>query len=76
MNDIDYFDIDKLTFGFNDLERVYDLPITDKESYIIYDALEEYYESKLGTDYFENFIRPNVNKLMDKILKFQIDNRL
>lgn len=56
------------------LERVYDLPVTDKESYIIYDALEEYYESILGTN--ENQLKADINKLMDKVLKFQIDNRL
>ena len=56
------------------LERVYDLPVTDKESYIMYDALEEYYESILGTN--ENQLKEDINKLMDKILKFQINNRL
>ena len=58
----------------NDLERVYDLPVTDKESYIIYDALEEYYESILGTN--QNQLKLDINKLMDKVLKFQNDNRL
>ena len=58
----------------NDLERVYNLPVTDKESYIIYDALEEYYESILGTD--KNQLKLDINKLMDKVLKFQNDNRL
>ena len=60
----------------NDLERVYDLPITDKESYIIYDALEEYYETRKNTKYFEQFERPYIGKLMDKILKFQVYNKL
>ena len=58
----------------NDLERVYDLSVTDKESYIIYDALEEYYESILGTN--QNQLKVDINKLMDKVLKFQNDNRL
>ena len=55
----------------NDLERVYDLPVTDKESYIIYDALEEYYETQQNADY-----KPYIDKLMNKVLKFQNDNRL
>lgn len=67
---------DKIDIEFNDLERVYDLPVTDKESYIIYDALEEYFESKQGTEYFDQFVRPHIGKLMDKVLKFQNDNRL
>lgn len=54
----------------------YNLPITDKETYIIYDALEEYFENKQGTEYFELFIRPYIGELMDKILKFQNDNNL
>ena len=58
----------------NDLERVYDLPVTDTESYIIYNALEEYYESILGTN--ENQLKTDINKLMNKILKFQVDNKL
>lgn len=67
--------LDELNINdFNDLERVYDLPVTDKESYIIYDALEEYYESILGTN--ENQLKADINKLMDKVLKFQNDNRL
>ena len=56
------------------LERVYDLPVTDKETYLIYDALEEYYESILGTN--ENQLKVDIDKLMDKVLKFQNDNRL
>ena len=56
------------------LERVYDLPITDEETYLIYDALEEYYESILGTNEIQ--LKVDINKLMDKILKFQNDNRL
>ena len=67
--------LDELNINdFNDLERVYDLPVTDKESYIIYDALEEYYELILGTN--ENQLKADINKLMDKVLKFQNDNRL
>ena len=50
------------------------LPVTDKETYIIYDALEEYYESILGTNEIE--LKSDVIKLMDKILKFQVDNNL
>lgn len=56
------------------LERVYDLPVTDKETYLIYDTLEEYYESILGTN--ENQLKVDIDKLMDKVLKFQNDNRL
>lgn len=67
---------DKIDIEFNDLERVYDLPVTDKESYIIYDALEEYFETKQGTEYFDQFVRPYIGKLMDKVLKFQNDNSL
>ena len=67
--------LDELNINdFNDLERVYDLPVTDKESYIIYDALEEYYELILGTN--KNQLKADINKLMDKVLKFQNDNRL
>ena len=54
----------------------YNLSITDKETYIIYDALEEYFETKQGTEYFEQFIRPYIGKLMDKILTFQVNNNL
>jgi len=58
----------------NDLEHIYDLAVTDKESYIIYDALEEYYESILGTN--KDQLKADINKLMNKILKFQVDNKL
>ena len=56
------------------LERFYDLPVTDKETYLIYDALEEYYESILGTD--KNQLKVDIEELMDKVLKFQNDNKL
>ena len=56
------------------LERFYDLPVTDKETYLIYDALEEYYESILGTD--KNQLKVDIEELMDKVLKFQKDNKL